>query len=1353
MEGLPIRTDDYANGNGLELMRSSWTRWTQDDPQSTDVHNPRVTETKIGDGVNLKRSTVEYCIESPCPAIPPFGLVSAVNVYDTNQSTVLKRAETDYSLATAYLDRRIIGVPSETRVYGHESGQLALVSRMTYGFDEGDFSQEANQIISPIRHDTTNFGAAFILGRGNMTSTTRHDVTGQTAAVTSRVVYDIAGSPIAQFDPLNRKVAIDYTDVFNDSQNRNSFAYPTKVYDPVGNYSEVKYRHDIGANVWAKSPDLNATTPGKQTERDYDSIGRLLKDKIVNHGGAYTRYVYPNNGIQSQVFSTIIDTNSNNVGDTPDEVMSESWSDGAGRVLRSRSEHPGSIGGWSGSIVEYDIVGRARKQSVPTEISVPNPNNPDTWLPAGDDAARGWLWTHQKYEWMGRVVRKINTDGVDQTALNDSDVLISYTGCGCAGGLVVTIEGELVPRDDQPTLNGRRKQKVYSDILGRDHKTEIYDWAGGVYKTNVTTFNGRDQAIKVREHEGYWTNPRYQTTSFSYDGHGRLKSKHTPQQDPGTSTQYTYYADDRTATVTDARAAVTEYTYDNRGLVTEVESTEPTQSPESIAPIEPCDSENPNCEYPFPQPTPPTPSPTPTPVPTPTPAPTPQVITVAFGYDDVGNRTSMTDEEGSTSYVYDELSRMTSETRQFNDSLTHAPLPNNSFKLTYTYHLAGALKSLTDPYNDVINYANDKVGRLNAVTGSTFGSVTNYASNPGYRAWGGLKGLSYGNGVQMNMTFDNRLLPDFYELKKNTTDILKKNYEYNGDGALKFTEDILAEKFDRLNIYDHVGRIKEGKSGAEASGGNVPVEDMDEQLPYRQSYQYNQYSNMTARTNKHWGVENWYGQNNNLTYTYYNDRIVNQNWLYDKDGRVIQSAYPDDYAISKYDARGLLAKQTIDARSELERFYDGDGREIKRKKRNWVETQEPPYGSWVADNTIYYIRSTVLGGEVVSETYPLGQKKKTFVMAAGAKIATQSAYLWSGSTNQSVSWEHTDASGMSQRTTTFDGTVLTAEGQYEGAPVETDPMGGNMGTTTPYVIDPIQLPGPDPDYPYLQAYGESPSYVNGQRVTCSLDGFAIGCGQAMSMLDTGSAIPAAIAHLQTRPNFQFTSFGLGIFQYSWETPDPPDIPGNPNVPGDEGVIRVGSTGTATFYFPISWAPQRQTQEPANDFAKNRIDELKRFLVKNPNCLSLLRNAAANALNMDDLGEGVEAIDVFLGTLGFNDMTSSDQGEAVARGFSDRIEFYKNFNDTYGNSTSEERGGIVFHELLHSLFGGHREVASDLKINLTSPYPAIPPKPGSRFAQSLITDEQWETQNRRRDGSDEIADNSIRAWQNGDCQNE
>ena len=148
---------------------------------------------------------------------------------------------------------------------------------------------------------------------------------------------------------------------------------------------------------------------GKKTTRNYDSFGRLEKQTLVNNG-AYTRYTYPTNGLQSLSYMTVTAE--------AGEAVSESWTDGAGRVLKSRTEHPGSAGSWSGTMIEYDKLGRVLRSSVPTEIN-------SAWTPAGDDAA-GWLWNSQEYDWKGRTTREINTDGTDR--------LISYDGCGCAGG-------------------------------------------------------------------------------------------------------------------------------------------------------------------------------------------------------------------------------------------------------------------------------------------------------------------------------------------------------------------------------------------------------------------------------------------------------------------------------------------------------------------------------------------------------------------------------------------------------------------------------------------------------------------------------------------------------------------------------------------------------------------------------------------------------------------------------------------------------------------------------------------------------------------------------------------------------
>lgn len=97
----------------------------------------------------------------------------------------------------------------------------------------------------------------------------------------------------------------------------------------------------------------------------------------------------------------------------------------------------------------------------------------------------------------------------------------------------------------------------------------------------------------------------------------------------------------------------------------------------------------------------------------------------------------MTDGLGSVSYVYDQLSRVTSETRQFADPVT--PFLNAPFTLSYSYNLAGEVASVTDPTGVAVNYGHDKMGRLSGVTGTSFANVSTFASGMQYRAFGGLK--------------------------------------------------------------------------------------------------------------------------------------------------------------------------------------------------------------------------------------------------------------------------------------------------------------------------------------------------------------------------------------------------------------------------------------------------------------------------------------------------------------------------------------------------------------------------------------------------------------------------------------
>ena len=138
-----------------------------------------------------------------------------------------------------------------------------------------------------------------------------------------------------------------------------------------------------------------------------------------------------------------------------------------------------------------------------------------------------------------------------------------------------------------------------------------------------------------------------------------------------------------------------------------------------------------------------------------------------FGYDAAGNRTSMSDGLGSVSYNYNNLSQWPSEMRTFNGL--------GSYTLSYGYILAGELNSITNPWSAQVGYNYDKAGRLTNVSGSGYAGVSNYASALTYRAFGAIKGMSYGNGRTLSTAYDGRLRPTTW----NVSNVLGYNYNYD----------------------------------------------------------------------------------------------------------------------------------------------------------------------------------------------------------------------------------------------------------------------------------------------------------------------------------------------------------------------------------------------------------------------------------------------------------------------------------------------------------------------------------------------------------------------------------------------
>lgn len=1123
-EGQTLATEDCLGTDSDCATRKRWTwnDWTQDNTGLSYILNPRVTESRVGDGTNTRKTTIGYYSASGGYKLP-----ESIAVGDT--STVLKTATTTYVTDSSYTSKRIIWLPSESKLFeGTTSG--TLMSKVTYAYDEGNFSDSGlSQNISPTRHDGTNYGSGFTTGRGNLTSVTRWDATVPTtsgSAITKSIKYNTAGSPVAYITPFDatysRTVMIGYADNYNSSPGVSTYAYPTTVSDPLAtslgdaaHSSTMKYRYDFGGVIESVATPRSGSTAEKKLVNTYDDdIGRITKSSLQKYAGSwsehsYARFEYPASGRQLKRYDTLVDVDGDsNIAE--DEALTDTWFDGAGRVYRMRRPHPGSSGGWSGVLTEYDLAGRVYRTSVPTEISV---DGSDNWTAAGDDYSRGYVYNYSYYDWNNRVTRTVPSDS---TGSDGKDTLIEYDGCGCAGGLVTTIKGPVTTAIDASgyaQTTKRRWQKSYDDVLGRKFKNEVWDLDGAsIYSTVKSTLNGRDQATLIRQYVGSDSSGTYQDTTMSYDGHGRLYQSHKPEQRDGSTLKYTTYnynRDDSILSATDGRGAVTTYTYENasgvpkRPLVTKLEWSVPGGSGIS----DPTD--------------------------------------VAYTYDNAGNRTQMTDGLGTVSYTFDVLSQLQDETRDFTDTLADSPNGGNGqFKLEYSYHVGGHLKSYTDPWDEDIIYTKDKVGRLTSLTGSSFASVSTYANNPTYRAWGGLKHLEYGSGNEVNLTYNNRLQPLTYvasQISSPYTKTFDKTYEYNGDGGLKLIDEDVLNKFDRLFKYDHVGRMKEAKSGTEAHG--VTETDLA-YLPYRQIYTYNAFGNLTDRDSTMWDYGDW-----DFNYSITNNRVAGSG--YDFDGREVTSLNQDGDTLSFiYDAAGrMIETERYYNKYETLLYHTGDGGQAKRSQRTY-DTDLEEWEDW---ETAYFIRSSVLN-RVVSEATATGKKKYTYVVGGGASVARQ--YV-DGSNNEYVNWELTDPSGYSSR-------GVTGYKQEE-----LDGLGNNVGI--------FAWPSPPPRMGNSMTPTQGVTFDDVTMGQCQLDGIVVPCSMATRSLRSGSA---TVDWNNTDPA-ALSGFGIVAIWNPTSGRQRPDLPDRPDNVDNLRINVQTDGGEWTYHFIESSRGPSVSEEVSN----------------------------------------------------------------------------------------------------------------------------------------------------------------------------
>jgi RHS repeat-associated protein len=897
--GLTTGTEVWVGG-----VKKKWTSvaWTQDNTSSSYQENPRPIETNVYDEAgNRRRTTIDYT--------EGYSLPTHVREWaGPNGDEFLRLTATSFQLAAPYLDKRLIGLPYQRIIYDGPTG--AIVSKVIFQYDLGNefrqFHGDATQ------HDPA-YNTSFEW-RGNVWSVARFDANypnDWNRVTETRTGYNTNGSPIFTYDAEGHQTTIGYADSYSDGNNsRGTYAYPTTIVDPELYNSTIKYNYATGAVMETKRPSSGTNSQGNVTYETqtmaYDWSARLQRVTNLNND-LYTRWEYPDDMSHLRSYS--------NLKPGHPEAYSVEVYDGAGRARRTASYMPEKTDRYSSTMIHYNALGQVVKQSKATETL-------GDFTPTGpDDSA--WVYTEQEYDWQGRPTRTIRPDLYT--------VEVSYGGCGCAGGEVVTVKDEA----------GRRR-KLYKDSLGRLTKVEELSWNQSVYSTTTYSYNSRDQLTLI--------NQQGLTRTMEYDGYGRLWKRTTPEQG---MTEYSYERDDTVAWVKDARGAKTVFDHSPRHLVREISfDLSGVIGGQNVA----------------------------------------STPTITYAYDAAGSRTQMTDGLGSVAYTYDSLSRPRQESRTITSVGT--------FNFTYDWDNAG-LSSVTNHWGSQVSYNKDHTGSVTSVTGAGPISAATYASGLQYRAFGAVKAMTYGNSKQLSITYDSRMRPMQWNVSGVTGSEYRYDYFHEHTGRVTFARNLYDATLDRSFEYDHVGRLTWAYTGTEATAHAINGQWGQGGGPYAQAYDYDVWGNITQRLG-------WGGWNASASYTYTNN--LRSGSSYDLAGNITF-----DGSTLTYDATGQQTSAVYTGWN-ISNSYDGDRLRVRKEENG---------------ETTYYLRSSVLGGQVAAEVRYFTDHwdwAKGYVYLGGQLMAVQES--------GAVSWVHEDPITKSKKTTDASGAVTSS--------TVTDPWGGEV---------------------------------------------------------------------------------------------------------------------------------------------------------------------------------------------------------------------------------------------------------------------------------------------------------------------
>lgn len=655
--------------------------------------------------------------------------------------------------------------------------------------------------------------------------------------------YDGNGRPTYAPDWLQRATSYNYdaqgrpiTQAIGDSGSGGqrtistewhpSFLLPTRTTESG---RETRFEYDVAGNLLART--LTDTSTGKSLRwaYGYDAKGRMLRS--TDPAGRITTFAY----------------------------------DSLGQLTRM-TEPSGAITRYTA----YDLEGKLTKLTLPSGAAVTLAYNSRGQVVLQQAGA---LITRYDYDAAGQLIRETHPDGTRTDYSYDAAHRLIGRVDAAGQRTAYTLDGkgqvlETTVTDASGTLIYRQRQRY--DALGR--VVEAVDGQNG--QTRIDYTDRVDYYYQLATE----TDPLGQTRRSKTDSLFRLVSEQDAQ---GWLTQYFYDNLDQTTRTGTPLNLWTEYSFNKLG------QQELENSPDSGRRNDTWDAQGrlssrqnakgqiTRFSY--------------------TAAGQLQAITYADGHvlslsygssgTAVGQITSLTSPDGDIAYRYDNLGRITGETRT---------LGGKAFVLAYARDSGGRLSAITYPSGGKLKPVYDAQGQVSRVDWTANGSTRQVARNVSWHGLGELAGLTLLDGHTLQRTYDlkgqvitHTLVGDTQSLTRDAAGQVQR-LSASGTGFQQPPVDYQ---------YDPTGRLR-----------TATVTGPDGTQTYRYDYDANGNRN-SLQVN---------GQNYALTVDGYSNRTtaatgpgVSQTFRYDATGNQI-----DDGRVQyQYDARDRLVQATVNGQS------------------------------------------------------------------------------------------------------------------------------------------------------------------------------------------------------------------------------------------------------------------------------------------------------------------------------------------------------------------------------------------------------------------------------------------------------